>query len=287
MVPPWLDWGGSGPLLHLGHANGFPPASYRKLVGGLTTSFHVVSMSARPLWPELANEAPTFTDWTTLADDLAAELSRRGHSGILGMGHSLGGVITLLAAVRHPGLFRTVVAVDPVLFTGTFSFSWSLIKRLGLARRTTIVRGALRRRELWTSYDQVRAAFAAKPFFANWDRECLEDYIREGFAPRPEGNVALRYAKAWEAQIFATTPHDVWRSLRQLRIPVLFLRGGNSQAFTRPALERARRLMPSSTTAEIAGTSHLVPFEQPLAVAACAAEHLTKNAALDLSPHGC
>ena len=26
------DWGGTGPVLHLAHANGFPPGSYRKLI---------------------------------------------------------------------------------------------------------------------------------------------------------------------------------------------------------------------------------------------------------------
>ncbi|HEX8438854.1 MAG TPA: alpha/beta hydrolase, partial [Archangium sp.] len=24
------DWGGTGPVLHLAHANGFPPATYRR-----------------------------------------------------------------------------------------------------------------------------------------------------------------------------------------------------------------------------------------------------------------
>ena len=45
----WHDWGGRGPILHLAHANGFPPESYRSLVRELTPAFRVVAAAARPL----------------------------------------------------------------------------------------------------------------------------------------------------------------------------------------------------------------------------------------------
>ena len=65
----WRDWGGSGPTLHFAHANGFPPETYRKLIGELARNHHVCSMSARPLWPDV--QPPTLPSWTLLAEDLA------------------------------------------------------------------------------------------------------------------------------------------------------------------------------------------------------------------------
>jgi len=47
--PRWLDWGGEGPGLHLAHVNGFPPATYRRLAGVLTSRYHVLAMEARAL----------------------------------------------------------------------------------------------------------------------------------------------------------------------------------------------------------------------------------------------
>jgi pimeloyl-ACP methyl ester carboxylesterase len=264
---PWIDWGGDGPLLHLAHANGFPPGSYRKLVAGLTGSFHVVSMSARPLWSEPQDPA-AIHDWTTLADDLVLELERRGLSNLLGWGHSLGSVLSLLAAARRPGLFRAIVAVDPVIFTGPLAVLWRLMKRLGLARSAPIVKNTLRRREIWDSHEQIRAAFAKKAFFAHTDPECLDDYVRAGFLPTTTGKLAPCYSKAWEARIFAATPDNLWQPLEQLAIPVLFLRGQRSDTFSAAALEHVRRVVRHATCVEVPNTTHLLPFEQPQEVAA-------------------
>jgi len=63
----------------------------------------VVSFEARPLWS--AEEPATLSDWRPLAADLRAELRRRGLRGLLGVGHSLGGTLTALAAVAEPELF--------------------------------------------------------------------------------------------------------------------------------------------------------------------------------------
>ena len=115
----WRDWGGSGPLLHFAHANGFPPGTYRKLITDLSQNHHVVSMAGRPLWRE---STPTVLhDWSLFADDLRTELDRRSLRGVIGVGHSLGGVISLLAAAADPGIFSAVVAVDPLILTGRLS----------------------------------------------------------------------------------------------------------------------------------------------------------------------
>ena len=104
----WLDWGGSGPPLHFAHGNGFPPATYRKLIETLRRDSHVVSMEARPLWP--GSDPQSLSNWPDLARDLKEELERRGLRGSVGVGHSLGAVVTLLAAAEDPGLFKAVVA---------------------------------------------------------------------------------------------------------------------------------------------------------------------------------
>jgi pimeloyl-ACP methyl ester carboxylesterase len=129
-VGVWRDWGGSGPALHFAHANGFPPGTYRKLIDELTNHRHVFSMAARPLWPDSRLQA--LRDWSPLAEDLRAELNRRGVRGIVGVGHSLGAVISLLAAAADPGLFSAVIAVDPIIFTGARTLFWGVAKKLGL-----------------------------------------------------------------------------------------------------------------------------------------------------------
>jgi len=60
-------------------------------------------MEARPLW--LESNPRSLTHWSQLARDLAEELDRRGLRGSVGVGHSLGAVTTLLAAVEERALW--------------------------------------------------------------------------------------------------------------------------------------------------------------------------------------
>jgi pimeloyl-ACP methyl ester carboxylesterase len=109
-----LDLGGHGPFVHLAPANGFPPATYRQLARDLAQGYHVVSLLPRPFWPGSRPESAP--DWHPLAGDLIRGLDELGLSGIVGLGHSIGGVLTLWAAIERPDLFRAVILVDPVIF---------------------------------------------------------------------------------------------------------------------------------------------------------------------------
>ena len=271
MPPPqppasaWIDWGGGGPALHLAHANGFPAGSYRRLVDRLTASFHVVSFEARPLWS--TEEPATLTDWRPLAADLRAELRRRGLRGLLGVGHSLGGTLTALAAVAEPELFSALVLIDPVIFTWPRSWLWSAMQRLGLAGRFPLVRRASGRRAHWSGRAAVRLAYRDRRAFAGWAPEAFEDYLAAGFVDAPGGGVRLRYPREWEARIFEVCPPDVWPELARISVPVLFLRGEASDTFLRSAARRGTRRIAGARVVEVAGSSHFLPFERPEEVA--------------------
>ena len=270
--PVWRDWGGSGPTLHFAHANGFPPGTYRRLIGDLTKSRHVVSMSARPLWPD--SRPQVLRDWSVFAEDLREELGRRDLRGIVGVGHSLGAVTSLLAAAADPGLFSVVVAVDPLVFTGAHSLFWGTVKAVGLGGRISLVRGARRRRELWSDRGEARISYSSKKVFASWDPEVLDDYLDAGMVDLPEGGVRLRYPREWEARIFSAAPHDLWAQLTKVSVPTLFVQGEHSDTFLDAARTRVEREMPGSRTVVIADTSHFLPMERPSELAGVIEEFL-------------
>jgi pimeloyl-ACP methyl ester carboxylesterase len=268
----WIDWGGTGPYLHLAHGNGFPPATYRELAEALTVRYHVVSAAARPLWhPGPPHE---LGDWHTLTADLRHQLGQHGVRGAVGIGHSLGSVMTLLAADADPGLFSAVVLIDPVLLSGFGSVAWRVMKALGLRSLLPIARGARRRRDHWSSRSVVRAAWAAHPVFASWDEQVLDDYLDAGLVEAEDGTVRLRYAKEWEARVFETAPHDAWPELARLRGRVGMVQGERTDPFLRPAAARARRLLGADRVRVIPGTTHFLPMEMPREVAQAVIELL-------------
>jgi pimeloyl-ACP methyl ester carboxylesterase len=252
-------------VLHFAHGNGFPPGTYRKLISELGKSHHVVSMSARPLWSD--SKPQVLRDWSVFAEDLRAELGRRGLRGIIGVGHSLGAVTSLLAEASDPGLFSAVVAVDPIVLTGGRALFWGTVKAVGLAGRINLVRGARRRRELWSDRAEARNTYSGKKIFASWDPEVLDDYLDAGMVDLPQGGVRLRYPRECEARIFSAAPHDLWAELQKMSVPTLFVQGESSDTFLDAARARVEREVPASLTAVVADSSHFLPMERPAELA--------------------
>ncbi|WP_224248751.1 alpha/beta fold hydrolase [Hyalangium gracile] len=255
------DWGGTGPVLHLTHANGFPPGSYRKLIELLKSRYHVFTLRSRSLVP--GTHPLEMRTWDDMADDLAHALRAQGLKGVVGVGHSMGGVATLLASVNDPGLFRAVVALDPVLLTGPRLLLVQALTLLRMRHRIPPASLARRRRESWGSREEAAASYRKKALFQRFDPACFQDYLTHGLTEAPGGGVRLTIPTAWEARIFETSPRASWQRLRSVRVPTLVVRGGDSDTLTPEALERVRRTLPGVRTEELPGTTHLFPLEQP------------------------
>lgn len=268
----WTDCGGSGPKIVFAHANGFPPETYGRIHTDLNRSYSVASFAARALWP--GSDPSSISSWRDLARDLACELDRRNVGRAIGVGHSLGSVLSVYAAATDPDRYRALVLIDPVVFTGSRALLWGVFKGLGFGNRLPLIRGARKRRDWFRDLDEVRRSWARKKVFASWDPEVLEDYIRSGFVPKGDGGVTLRYPKAWEARIFELTPASVWRELAALEIPMLFIRGESSDTFLPEAAGRVRRSLPGARVVELAGCSHFVPMERPQKVSSVITEWL-------------
>lgn len=268
-APPteaWSDWGGDGPPLVFAHANGFPPATYKRLLEALGGGFRVMAFAARPLWA--GSDPLDVSCWEDLGEDFRRAMRRRGLQGVVGVGHSLGAVLSILAAAEDPGLFDAMVLVDPVVFARRQALFWGVLKNLGFGHRLPLIRGARRRRDRFPDVDAVRAAYAGKSVFSTWDPQVLEDYVHSGFCEVGNGEVALRYPKAWEARIFELTPASVWSQLRRLSVPMLFIHGAASDTFVAGAAKRVRRALSNAVVIEIPDTTHFLPMERPCEVAA-------------------
>lgn len=269
---PICDFGGVGPLLHLAHANGFPPGTYRPLIEALTDHYRVVALPSRPLWP--ASQPESAPNWHPLVNDLIEGFDRLGWRGVIGVGHSMGGVLTLWAAVRRPDLFRAVVLIDPVILPPAWLWLVRAVRLLGLQRRLPPVQAALHRRRNWPNRQTCFERYRRTPFFAGWPDESLWAYVEAGTRERSDGQVELVYPPEWEAQIFATTPTDIWKAVPRLRAPALVIRGEHSSIFRPQSQTRMERLLPLARFVVMPGAGHLVPMERPKETGAAIREFL-------------
>jgi len=268
-IPPpeaWSEFGGNGSHLVFSHANGFPPATYRVFLEELSRQFQTTAFAARPMWP--GSRPYSIASWNDLGGDLRRATTQRGLRQVVGVGHSLGGVLSIMAAAADSSLFSALVLIDPVVFTGFHALFWGALKGLGFSHRLPLIRGARRRRDRFPGLDAVRSAYAGKAVFSTWDPEVLEDYVQGAFSETRDGEVVLRYSKAWESRIFELTPASVWSDLRQVTVPLLVIRGGSSDTFLPGAAKKMRHELPSASVIELPDTTHFLPMERPTAVAA-------------------
>lgn len=258
---PFVDWGGAGPLLHIAHANGFPPATYRAFTERLA-DYHCLGYEARPLWP--GSNPGQFHHWRELAADLLRFLSTVASGPVIGVGHSLGAVTTLFCAATTPELFRAVVLIDPVIFPLPMSPVLAVAEMLHLSSHARLPALTRRRRMEWPSREAVFDSYRRANVFARWSDSILWDYVAAVTADRPEGGVRLRYPREWEARIFETVPPDSWLAMPRLRrLPTLVLRGELSTTFTGSTMRMMRWFMPRARYAEVTGADHFVPMTHP------------------------
>ncbi|MGH7740310.1 MAG: alpha/beta fold hydrolase [bacterium] len=252
------------PILHLAHANGFPPRTYRRFFQTFSNAYQGLALPARPFWPE--NDPRNMKHWSFMAEDLLNALRPLGQK-VVGVGHSFGGVLTLYAALREPERFSRLILLDPTMLAPIELWKIGWARKFGIELRQDLVAGALRRRRHWESREAAVKGFRSKPLFKDWPSETLEDYVAGLTAPDPEGGVSLLYSPEWEARIYQTIPTDVWKAVAGLQVPTLVIRGERSTVFTPKSEEALRRTNPRVLVETLAGAGHLAPMEQPEATA--------------------
>ena len=113
MSLPLIELAGesSAPLLHLAPANGFPPRTYLPLLRKLS-GFRSLCLPPRALWGDQAPPSD-YRDWKADADDLLAGFVEHDLRDVVAVGHSLGGVISMLALLKAPKRFKALIMLDP------------------------------------------------------------------------------------------------------------------------------------------------------------------------------
>lgn len=260
-----LDWGGSGPLAVLHHANGFCAALWDPVAQELRRHFRVIGMDARGHGDSSSPTGAEFYRWEHFGSDLAfvAEALADEHGGgrvALGLGHSFGGTALLMAAAKRPELFERLVLVDPVLHPPpdrAEPVDPGRHERLG-----TLVERARERRAVWPDRRTAREKWAGRELFARWLPEAMEIYLAEGLRDLEDGRVALKCRPETEAAIFAQGPSfDPWALAPRVATPSLLLWALDGD-FPRPGYEAYAAAMGDARVRDI-DAGHLVPMERP------------------------
>lgn len=240
--------------IHFCHANGFPARSYDVMLNRLSESFDVSFLDMHGHHPDY----PISDNWQYLVDELIDELTAKHDEPIIAIGHSMGGVLTFLAAQQRPDLFKHLILLDPPLLDAITSMIIGLAKRFKFIDKITPAGRTKGRQELFDDHEHAFNYFSGKSLFKSADPRCVKDYIFHGTESSDE-LLKLKYSVDNEVAIYRTLPHNI--SFKASTVPSTLLYGDVSDV-VRPALLKKIKKVPLMSVKSVQG-GHLFPLESP------------------------
>jgi pimeloyl-ACP methyl ester carboxylesterase len=254
------------PRIIFSHGNSFPAGTYKVMldnlrqrgfqVGAVEMFGHDPQYPATNNWPHLVQQ---------LADFAKAQQGE-GEPAFL-VGHSLGGILSLMCAARHPELARGVLLIDSPVIGGWRATTLGLAKRTPLIGSLSPGRISQKRRNHWPDAQTALESFQQKKSFASWDPQVLQDYIEFG-THDADGQRVLSFDRDVETAIYNGLPHKLDSLLKRhpLKCPAAFIGGTHSSEMRQAGVDLTHKVVKGRIT--MLDGSHLFPMEKPIATAA-------------------
>ena len=249
---------GTGHPLLFFHATGFNKAVWYQVVKDIENPVYLVDalghgQSDHPqgdfYWDQTAKFLANFTDTLTLTN-------------IIGVGHSMGGQLMLSIAAQRPDLFEQLILLDPVVLP------IEQIKFLQSMTNSPISR----RRNDWSSSQELFDTFTEKPPFSRWNKNVLKDYAKQALTPNVDTD---RFTLACDPKLEACVyrnlgAESLLTKLEDIHTPTHIIRARartqEDQAMSfdsSPTWPELVNKLPNATDEQIAGWSHFFPMEHP------------------------
>ncbi len=240
--------------------------------------FRAIAYSRRYARPNTDIDRQTDDQMLPHVEDLALLLPQLGAAPAHLVGSSWGGFVSLLTAIRHPDLVRSLVLMEPPvvpLLVGSPPSLGALLKLLVTRPATAL------------AFLQFGggAQKAQKAFSAGEDEKAMEIFSeavsgREASERMPQAmrEMVRENLGAARAQLLgAGFPPLTEQDVRSVRTPTLLLTGEHSPAFLLRLSDRLEELLPNVERHTIAGVSHVMQVEDPVAVNQAVVEFVSRQ----------
>lgn len=249
------------PIIEFVPANGFVAESYAAFFKEFSPAYTLQYLS---LYGHSSLAQP-LRNWQGLTNELLAHLERVApKEQVIGIGHSMGGVLLLQAYRRSPERFSHLLIIDAPIFHPLKQWALYIAQHLRvIGYGMPIARKAKRRRQHWPSREAMHADLSAKPFFQQFSPESLKNYITYG-TKRTTNGVSLQFSREVECEIFKNIP-PFFKGI-QLGVPTYYLyslrNSSRNSFFKKMDITFLMRTMPGATFVAFAN-GHLFPLEDP------------------------
>jgi len=255
------EWPGEDPPFLFAHATGFHGRCWDYIIR-MFPERRCLATDARGHGRSSQPELPYH--WRIFGRDMTAVAEHFDVRDAIGIGHSSGGHTTVQTAALRPQTYRALLLVDPTIFP----IDWYGAEPLDVS-------ATLRRRNIWTSPDEMFERFKGRLPFVRWRPEILRDYCDYGVLPR-DSEFVLACPPAVEASIYHMSKDpgaNIYAEVAQVQQPVVVMRARMQR---KPgAFDLAASPTPSDLASRFAHgcdivlpeASHFIAMEEPDLVA--------------------
>jgi len=235
----YLDWGmeGKQPLIML-HGIGRVAHTFDHIAPHFAAKYHVIAVDMRGHGDSAWDPKGGYLveDYTKDIEGLAEQLHLRN---IVIWGNSTGGRVAQVFAGMHPELVAAVISED-----------------VGPERPREIADGFTSRLKQedekgWASEDDLLASLKAPN--SRTPDEILRAYAHYGSKARPDGRIIWKRDPAIGNGF---VPTELWRFVRQIKSPIIYILGGRSTIVPAPTQEELKRTLPQAQIVTIPGVGH-------------------------------
>lgn len=258
----WERAGLGAPTLFV-HATGFHARCWDQVIARVPPARRLYTVDMRG--HGLSSKPDPPYSWRRFGEDVAALSLALNLRGAIGVGHSMGGHSLVLAASLAPDAFSRLLLLDPVIMPEEYY--------TGAAR---VPHFARKRRNRWSSTEEMFENFSTRPPFKDWEPAVLRDYCEHGLVDDGDDFV-LACPPEVEGSIYENSSHpdaSLYGVMRQLTAEVTVVRSNKS----RMGLEGPKDMTSSPTAPDLASRfrrgrdvvvnfSHFIPMESPGVVA--------------------
>jgi pimeloyl-ACP methyl ester carboxylesterase len=244
----YLDYGTAGrPTMLCVHGGAAHGHWFDYIAAGFTPDYHVLALDQRghgdSAWAE--DPAYTYLDFASDIDKAAAKLDLRD---FVLVGHSMGGMVSLVYAATYPGRLGKLVIVDTSI-------------QLSEERLATMRDVGNRGGSSYATRDELIARYKLRPGNSLASQEVVRHIA--GFSARqfPDGS----WRHKFDRRVYGTRESlDGLPYWDRVKVPALLVKGGNSARITPNIFEQVKARAPQVELVEVSGADHHVTLDNPV-----------------------
>jgi esterase len=243
----YLDYGTPGrpPLLCV-HGGAAHAHWFDFLAPGFTADYHVRALDLRGHGDSEWMDPPAYR-YRLYASDLAEMIDKLDLRDLILLGHSMGGMVSILYVAAHPERVRALIIVDSTL-------------RMTEDRVAVLRDVGSRPGSSYASHEEFLKRYRLRPAGTTAAPEIIRHLAEHGGRQLPDG----RWTHKFDRHVYAQRdPIDSMPYWSRIAIPTLLVKSSRSNRISQEILAEVRARCPQVELAEVPHSDHHVFLDNP------------------------